>query len=55
MRTKLDYIGIGRKLLETDLLPQGVVPVYDKDFVEVPAVVVSARGNPPKVKTFSLR
>ena len=30
LRVKLDYVGIGRKLLETDLLPQGAVPEYDK-------------------------
>ena len=51
LRTKLDYVGIGRKLLETDLLPQGVVPVYDKDFAEVPAVKISARGVPPTVES----
>lgn len=51
---KID-IGIGRKLLETDLLPQGVVPVYDKDFTQVPAVKVSARGNPPRVESWSDR
>lgn len=50
LRTKLDYIGIGRKLIETDLLPQGVVPVYDKDFSEVPAVVVAFRGNPKTIE-----
>lgn len=50
LRTKLDYIGIGRKLIETDLLPQGVVPVYDKDFAEVPAVVVASRGNPRTIE-----
>lgn len=26
LRRRLDYLGIGRKLLEVDLLPQGVVP-----------------------------
>jgi hypothetical protein len=55
LRTKLDYVGIGRKLIETDLLPQGVIPVYDKDFPEVPAVKISARGNPPTVESFSDR
>lgn len=47
LRTKLDYVGIGRKLIETDMLPQGVVPVYDKDFPEVPAIKIAARGNAP--------
>jgi len=46
---------IGRKLLEVDLLPQGVVPVYDNDFAETPAVKVSARGNPPTVESWSDR
>ena len=52
LRTRLDYVGIGRKLLETDLLPQGAVPRYDKDFPEVPAVKISARGNPPTIEYF---
>ena len=50
LRTKLDYIGIGRKLIETDLLPQGVVPVYDKDFSETKAVIVAAKGNPKTIE-----
>lgn len=55
LRKRLDYLGIGRKLLEVDLLPQGVVPVYDADFAETPAVKVSARGNPPTVESWSDR
>lgn len=55
LRTRLDYVGIGRKLIETDLLPQGVVPQYDKDFTEVPAVKISARGNPPTIESWSDR
>lgn len=55
LRKRLDYLGIGRKLLEVDLLPQGVVPVYDSDFAETPAVKVSARGNPPTVESWSDR
>lgn len=55
LRSKLDYVGIGRKLIETDLLPQGVVPVYDKDFAETPAVKISARGNPATVEGWSER
>ena len=53
LRKRLDYLGIGRKLLETDLLPQGVIPRYDSDFGETPAVKVSARGNPPTVESWS--
>jgi hypothetical protein len=55
LRTKLDYVGIGRKLIETDLLPQGVLAEYDKDFPEVPAIKISARGNPPTVESWSDR
>lgn len=50
LRTKLDYIGIGRKLIETDLLPQGAAPYYDKDFAEQSAVVVAAKGNPKTIE-----
>lgn len=31
IRVSLDYQGIGRKLLVVDPLPQGALPVYDKD------------------------
>lgn len=55
LRKRLDYLGIGRKLLETDLLPQGVVAEYDDDFPEVPAVKVAARGVPPTVESWSQR
>lgn len=55
LRKRLDYLGIGRKLLEVDLLPQGVTPQYDADFAETPAVKVSARGNPPTVESWSDR
>lgn len=50
LRTKLDYIGIGRKLLETDLLPQGAAPYYDRDFPEVGATVVASKGNPKTIE-----
>jgi hypothetical protein len=53
LRVRLDYVGIGRKLIQTDLLPQGVIPRYDRDFPEVPAVKISARGNPPTVTGWS--
>jgi hypothetical protein len=55
LRIRLDYVGIGRKLLETDLLPQGAPAWYDKDFTEIPATKVSARGNPPTVESWSDR
>ena len=31
IRTSLDYQGIGRKLLVVDPLPQGALPVYDRE------------------------
>ena len=55
LRKRLDYLGIGRKLVEVDLLPQGAVPQYDNDFSEVKGVRVSARGNPPVVESWSDR
>lgn len=46
IRTSLDYQGIGRKLLIVDPLPQGALPVYDKD-VDAKAYVISKRGKAP--------
>ena len=46
IRTSLDYQGIGRKLLMVDPLPQGALPVYDKD-VDAKAFVISKRGKAP--------
>lgn len=46
IRTSLDYQGIGRKLLVVDPLPQGALPVYDKD-VDAKAFVISKRGKAP--------
>ena len=46
IRTSLDYQGIGRKLLVVDPLPQGALPVYDRD-VDAKAFVVSKRGQAP--------
>lgn len=46
IRTSLDYQGIGRKLLVVDPLPQGALPVYDKD-VDAKAYVISKRGKAP--------
>ena len=45
-RTSLDYQGVGRKLLVVDPLPQGALPVYDKD-VDAKAFVLSRRGRVP--------
>lgn len=46
IRTSLDYQGVGRKLLVVDPLPQGALPVYDKD-VDAKAFVISKRGQVP--------
>lgn len=46
IRMSLDYQGVGRKLLVVDPLPQGALPVYDKD-VDVKAFVISKRGQVP--------
>lgn len=46
IRTSLDYQGIGRKLLVVDPLPQGALPVYDKD-VDARAFILSKRGAAP--------
>ncbi len=46
IRVSLDYQGVGRKLLVVDPLPQGALPVYDKD-VDAKAFVISKRGKAP--------
>ena len=46
IRTSLDNQGIARKLLVVDPLPQGALPVYDRD-VDAKAFVVSKRGQAP--------
>ena len=46
IRMSLDYQGIGRKLLVPDALPQGALPVYDKD-IDARAFVLSKRGTAP--------
>ena len=47
IRRNLDYQGVGRKALRVDPLPQGALPVYDKD-VDVTAIVVSSNGAAPE-------
>ena len=49
LKLKLDYVAVGRKILLPDELPQGEVPLYDKDIPEFPAVRVGAHGTPPEV------
>nr|DAE79805.1 MAG TPA: major capsid protein [Caudoviricetes sp.] len=47
IRTSLDYQGIARKLLVVDPLPQGALPVYDRD-VDAKAFTVGKRGAAPQ-------
>lgn len=47
IRRNLDYMGVGRKALVVDPLPQGVLPLYEKD-IDVHAVVVSSHGSAPE-------
>lgn len=46
IRMSLDYQGVGRKLVVVDPLPQGALPIYDKD-VQIPATLLSKRGAVP--------
>lgn len=47
IRRALDYQGVGRKALVVDPLPQGALPVYDKD-IDVTASVISSNGAAPE-------
>ena len=47
IRRNLDYQGVGRKALVVDPLPQGALPVYDKD-IDVAAAVISSNGAAPE-------
>jgi len=47
IRRNLDYQGVGRKALVIDPLPQGALPVYDKD-IDVAACVISSNGAAPE-------
>lgn len=47
LKTRLDYVGIGRKLLMVDELPNGDVPFYDLDIDEFTAVKIAQRGSAP--------
>ncbi len=47
IRRNLDYQGVGRKAIIVDPLPQGALPVYDKD-IDVSATVISANGATPE-------
>lgn len=54
IRRNLDYQGVGRRVLVVDPLPQGALPVYDRD-IDVAAVVVSSNGSAPESRVFSDR
>jgi hypothetical protein len=54
IRRNLDYQGVARKALVVDPLPQGALPVYDRD-IDVAAVVVSSNGSAPESRVFGDR
>jgi hypothetical protein len=54
IRRNLDYQGIARRALVVDPLPQGALPVYDRD-IDVAAVVVSSNGTGPESRVFGDR
>lgn len=54
IRRNLDYQGVGRKALVVDPLPQGALPVYDRD-IDVRAVVISSNGSAPESRVFGDR
>lgn len=54
IRKNLDYQGVGRRVLVVDPLPQGALPVYDRD-IDVSAVVVSSNGSAPESRVFGER
>jgi hypothetical protein len=54
IRRNLDYQGVGRRVLVVDPLPQGALPVYERD-IDVAAVVVSSNGSAPESRVFGER
>jgi hypothetical protein len=54
IRRNLDYQGIARRAVVVDPLPQGALPVYDRD-IDVTAVVVSSNGTGPESRVFGDR
>ena len=54
IRRNLDYQGIARRTLVPDPLPQGALPVYDRD-IDVAAVIISSNGAAPESRVFSER
>lgn len=54
IRRNLDYQGVGRRVLVVDPLPQGALPIYERD-IDVAAVVVSSNGSAPESRVFGDR
>lgn len=54
IRRNLDYHGIGRRALVVDALPQGALPVYERD-IDVSAMVVSSNGSVTESRVFGDR
>jgi len=54
IRRNLDYHGIGRRALVVDALPQGAIPVYERD-IDVSAMVVSSNGTGTESRVFGDR
>lgn len=54
IRRNLDYQGVGRRVLVIDPLPQGALPVYDRD-IDVQAMVVSSNGVVNESRVFGDR
>lgn len=54
IRRNLDYMGVGRKVFVVDPLPQGALPVYDRD-IDVAATVISSNGAAPESRVFGDR
>lgn len=54
IRRNLDYQGVGRKALVVDPLPQGALPIYDRD-IDVSAIVISSNGSVPESRVFGDR
>lgn len=54
IRKNLDFMGVGRKALVVDPLPQGALPTYDRD-IDVAALVISSNGSVPESRVFGDR
>ncbi len=54
IRKNLDFQGIFRRALVIDTIPQGAMPVYERD-IDVSAVVISSNGSPPESRVFGDR